>query len=174
MKVGTFLGAVAIVLAALPDTAQGCGDKFLVPGRGVRFPSRANREAAAVLLYAPSGSTLSAAVTSLSLEVRLRGAGYRPLFITNETTFDSLLRSGAWDVVVVDLGNAPSVQRRLTSTQTAVVLPVATDADSAMLAQIKRDYPQVLKSPARDRAFVDALDKIIVAKARTKSKTRGA
>jgi len=169
-----FVGALAVVLAVLPDAAQGCGDKFLVPGRGVRFPSRVEREAAAVLLYAPSGSLLSQAMMSLSLEARLRTAGYRPIIVASDSDFDRLVRSRGWDVVVVDLGNVPDVRSRFAEVQAPVLLPVASDADRATLTQVGREYPQVLKSPKRDRAFVEALDKIIAARSRAKSKTRGA
>jgi hypothetical protein len=174
MSTRAFIGALAISLAVLPGNAEGCGDKFLVPGRGVRFPSRANREAAKVLLYAPSGSTLNETIARLSLDARLRAVGYRPSFVTSEAEFESLLRGGAWDVVVVDLANARDVQARLGGMHATVVLPVASDAAMTTLTHVARDYPHVLKSPRRDRAFVDALDRIVVAKTRSKTKTRDA
>lgn len=163
---------IALVFAG-PAAVQGCGDKFLVPSRGVRVPPRIDRASASVLLFTRPGSALSRTITTLSIDARLRKAGYRSTLVESEAAFDSVLRGGTWDVVVVDLADAPDVQSRLSAAPATVVLPVTSDASGAALAKAARIYPQVLKSPKRDRAFVDAVDKAVVARARAKTKTRG-
>ena len=169
------VGVVIAGILAVPANVQGCGDKFLVPGRGVRFPDRiVNREAIAVLLYARSGAALDKTITSLSVDARLRTAGYRSVSVANETGLESVLRSAVWDVVVVELADAADVQSRLSPAAATIVLPVVSDASATTPASATRAYPQVLKSPKKDRAFVDAIDKVIAARARARTKTRGA
>jgi hypothetical protein len=172
MRTRAIVGLLLAGMLAVPANVQGCGDKFFVPGRGVRFPNRVvNREAIAVLLYARSGAALNKTITSLSVDARLRTAGYRSVFVASEATLESVLRSAVWDVVVVELADAPDVQSRLPPATATIVLPVVSDAATVTLTSAKSTYPQVLKSPKKDRAFVDAIDKVVAARAKTK--TRG-
>jgi hypothetical protein len=147
-----------------------CGDKFLVPGRGPRFMTAADRGSATVLLYAVPGSPLHAALAKLSVESTLRKAGYRPMPVSTEAAFAAALRTGTWDVAIVDLSDGPLVVSRLATAAAPILLPVAYDTSDEVMKNAKQRYPQVLRSPKKNQAFLDAIDKIILARARTRAK----
>jgi hypothetical protein len=165
-------------LLALVTPAGGllaCGDKFLVPGRGARFPvPRVDRGSATVLLYARPGSTLDENLRRLSVEARLRTAGYRPTLVTSETGLAEVLRDGTWDVVVTDLADGPAILGRLPPTAAPTVVPVAYGASRAALEQARRHYRAVLTSPTRSQAFLQTVDRAVVARARARVEAAGA
>ena len=108
------VAALAALLVCVSTDLGACGDKFLVPSRGVRFqPRPADRAAAQVLVYARPGSALSDTLVRLSVGARLRAAGYRPTFVTSEAGLGDLLGRAPWDVVVVDLDDGPALAPRL-------------------------------------------------------------
>lgn len=165
------LAASAAVVVTLPADLPACGDKFLVPGRGARFRGRVvDRESATVLLYARPGSALAQALGALSVETRLRAAGYRPTLVGSQEDFEKAFRGSGWDVVIVDLVDAPEVTR-LSAVSTPLVLPVAHELPKAALDDAKRRYSQVLRSPRRYQTFLEALDKLISARARRRARS---
>ena len=174
MLMRALVAAAVLALVVPPADLLACGDKFLVPGRGARFRDRAvNREAAAVLLYAPPGSGLNRTVQAQTVEASLRKAGYRPTLVTSETVFDSALHGRAWDVVVVDLADGPAIVRKLRATTAPHVLPVAYGASKAALNEARHQYRRVLDSPTKQRAIVHAVDDVVAERARTRGKPVG-
>lgn len=165
--------AVVVALAvALPGDTLACGDKFLVPGRGVRFRGRpVHRESVAVLLYARPGSSLGETLRALSVEARLRKAGYRPTLATSEAGLESVLRVGAWDVVVVDLADAPGIVQRLSTAPAPTVLPVVYASTRATVDAARRQYRQVVTSPTKHSSFLEAVDRAVAAQARARAKS---
>ena len=162
--------AVTLVFA-LPGDMLACGDKFLVPSRGARFHNRpVDRASATILLYARPGTALNETLTTQPVEARLRAAGYRPTLVISEAGLDGVLRSGSWDVVVADLADEPTLGPRLATSPAPILLPVVYGATKATLDEAKRRYRQVLKSPRREQSFLDAVDAVIAA--RTRARTR--
>jgi hypothetical protein len=167
------LAACLAVIASLSGDLWACGDKFLVPSRGIRVQrGPVIHESARVLLYATPGSRLSATFHTLSVEGTLRKAGHRPTTISSDRVFDAALRDGAWDIVIVDLANGPRVPRGLT---TAIVVALAPDTSRETIVAAKKEYAQVLRAPTKNRAFVEAVERVIVAgaKARKAATTTG-
>jgi hypothetical protein len=163
--------AGCLCLAVLaPADVVACGDKFLVPGRSMRFAPLVNRESARILLYATPGSALGATLASLSVELTLRKAGYRPTSVSSATDFEAALSAGGWDVIVVDLADGPLMVSRFPSPAAPTVLPVAYSPARDTLEDAKKHYPQVLKSPKKHQAFLEAIDKAIVARAKARAK----
>jgi DNA-binding NtrC family response regulator len=158
------------MVIALPGDLPACGDKFLVPSRGARFRFRVvDRESATVLLYARPGSALAETLRTLSVEARLRTAGYRPTLVGSREEFASACRRGGWDVVVVDLADASDVDR-LSTSWAPLVLPVAQGVPRAAVDEAKRQYRLVLKSPTKYRAFLDAIDEAIAVRTRARAR----
>ena len=169
----TFVAAVLLVFVSLPVGMLACGDKFLVPGRGVRFRDRpVNREAAAVLLYAPPGSRLNGTVQAQPVEASLRTAGYRPTLVTSEAELDTALHGRAWDVVVLDLAHGPAILRRLPAVSAPDVLPVAYGASKAARGEARQHYRRVVDAPTKQRAIIRAVDDVLAERARARSTDR--
>lgn len=174
MLTRTISAALLLVFVSLAADLLACGDKFLVPGRGVRFRDRpVNRDAAAVLLYAPPGSGLNGTAQAQTVEASLRKGGYRPTLVTSEADLDTALHGRAWDVLVLDLADGPAIVRKLPTTTAPDVLPVVYGASKAALNEARHQYRRVLDSPTKQRAIVQAVDDVVAERARTRGKQVG-
>ena len=138
------LRPVAAMLLTLTAGCAGaellaCGDKFLVVSRGTRFErAPLARQNVGILLYANPTSDLRKAITSLSVEAALRKAGYRPFSVSNIDDLDKALRAGGWELVVVNLADAPAASTRVGGPDAPLVLPVALNPPRAVLAAAKK------------------------------------
>ena len=158
MKILLHVGAIALTIAATPNGLDACGDKFLVPARGSGFErAPATGTPAEVLLYAPPESGLPAVLGELSLAPALRRAGYRPVMVVTREEFDQALTLKRWDLVVVDLATARTLAGRLQAATDPAVVPVVSQSKNE-LADARRQYSSVLRTPARSRALIDVLD----------------
>ena len=173
MKMKMVIVGLVLVSGAATAVPTACGDKFLLPSRGTRFqqPPR-SRNPASILLYANPTSPLPRTLNRLSVSAALRRVGYRPLSVSTLEDLERALGEGAWDIVFVDLADGPAVRARVTGRATTVVLPVAAQPTSEEFAQARRQFPRVMKSPARSQAFVDAVDDAMAARAGADAKTR--
>jgi hypothetical protein len=163
--------AVAFTFA-VPGDMLACGEKFFVPSRGARFNKRpVDRASATILLYARPGTALSETLATQSVEARLRAAGYRPTLVTSEAGLDGAAREPGWAVVVVDLADAPGVARRMAGSAMPTVVPVVYDVPKTTLDEARHQYRQVLRSPKKDKAFLEAVDAAIAARARTRTRS---
>jgi len=137
-----------------------CGDKFLVPSRGMRFELTSGaRQAATVLVYARPASSLADIFERLAIERALRNAGYRPTIVANSGEFAHILQQGNWDVVLIDVTDGPLKDAPPGS---PAVLAVAAHANGNDLARARPQYTAILKSPSHSQAFVEAFDAAIV------------
>jgi hypothetical protein len=167
--------SVAVALVALtvaaPVEMLACGDKFLVPGRSARFKNKVDRDGVTILLYARPGTPLDATLRTLSLEARLRTAGYRPTLVTSLEDIERAFRGGGWDVVVADLADAAGFAGRLPASSGPSVLPVTYQVPKTTVSEAKRQYGQVLNQPGKHHTFVDAIDDVVATRARTRAKS---
>ena len=151
-------GLLALVVASVMAVDLGaCGDKFLVPGRGLRLaPSSADRANAAVLIYAPATSRLADAMSRLKTEAALRRAGYRPVVAAAPAEL-SQASTRTWDAVLFEPAVAADVAFVATANPTALVAVTDTTARPD-LDRLRAQYATVLKSPLRNQDVLDALD----------------
>jgi hypothetical protein len=152
------IGLVILIAGMTAADVWACGDKFLVPSRGMRFQlTPGARERAAVLLYVNPATSLSGLFARLSIGPALRRAGYRPTIVADADEFTRTLRRANWDIVLLDLADGP-----LRDLPEAVGLPavlgVAAHATGSEVARVNQHYAAVLKSPNRSQAFVEAID----------------
>ncbi len=147
-----------------------CGDKFLVPSRGLRFElTPSAREQARILLYMNPASSLPGLFARLSLDAALHKSGYRAAVASDAEEVERLLRQGTWDVVLLDLidGQAGSI---VPPPGGPAVLAVAVNQRDSDLSRAKKQYAAILKSPTRSQAVVDALDVAVVTRRAAQSK----
>jgi hypothetical protein len=162
-RVALIVGVVAAA-GLLGADLLACGEKFLVPGRGLHLSrTPAERGAAGLLVLASPKTALSQALGRLNVEASLRKAGYAPRRLADVADLASVLPSRRWDVLVVDLTEAAVVRDRLRHTNPSLlVLPVAHKPSTVQLAQARRDFPIVLKSLGRSQDALDVLDEALV------------
>ena len=145
-----------------------CGDKFLVIARGTRF-QRASvaRVSASILLYANPTSNMPKALANVPVESVLRKAGYQPTTVMSKSEFESALGRGGWDLIVLDLAEGPQMISRVRDASPAV-LSVAYNITGGDLADARKRYQHVLKSPTRSQSFLDAVDEALAARPKLK------
>jgi hypothetical protein len=163
--------AGVVIAAGLVSSVDvsACGDKFLIVGRGTRF-QRASvaRMSAAILVYANPATNMTKALANVPVESVLRKAGYKPTVVTSNNEFESALGRGGWDLVVVDLAEGPQVIGRMRAADGPAVLPVAYNPSSNDLANARKQFTRVLKSPTKSQPFLDAIDEALAARLKMK------
>ena len=159
--------AILLASSAVADVLA-CGDKFLVPSRGMRFELKPSvRQEASVLLYLESPSGPTDRFDRSSIGVALQKAGYRPTIAANLDELDRTLRGGTWDAVLLDLSSG---SLDLAPAPGVPVVAFAVNAKPGDLARAKKRYATVLKAPTRGQAFVDAIDAAVAARRAAQAK----
>lgn len=156
--------------AATGGDLMACGDKFLIVSRGTRFQRAAIRTSASILVYADPASNLPKALANVPIDATLRKAGYKPTTVTTPADLEAALGRGGWDLVLVDVAESQTIRGRIRG-GAPIVLPVVYNASGAELAQAKKQYPLVMKSPTKNQGFLDTIDEALALKAKTGNKT---
>jgi hypothetical protein len=157
--------------AATGGDLLACGDKFLIVSRGTRFQRAALRTSASILVVADPASNLPKALANVPVDATLRKAGYTPTTVTNAADLEAALARGGWDLVLVDVAASQAITGRTRGAAAPMILPVVYNASGADLAQAKKQYPLVLKSPTKNQAFLDTIDEAIALKTKPQAKT---
>ena len=170
MKVwATLAGLVLLAGFGSNDHLLACGDKFLVSSRGTRYQrAPVSYGPAAILIYANPASDVPKALASVSVASTLGRVGYRPTLVENAAQFEAMLSRGGWDLVLVGMADAQAVSQRVKSY--AVVLPVVLTTED--LKQTRKQFPVVLKGPAKSEAFLEVISDALASRPKPKPKVR--
>jgi hypothetical protein len=155
---------LAMALIGVKGSVLACGDKFLVVSRGTRFDHPAARRAAAILIYAKPGTRMAASLASAPFEDTLRKAGYLPTTVTSAQALDKALQTGEWALVLADLADVQDVRAGQRAAISPLVLPVIDNPSGDALKAAKKQYQHVLKTPAKSRVLLDAIDEAMTVK----------
>jgi hypothetical protein len=152
---------VLLCVCAAGPTADllACGEKFLVPTRGTRF-ARAPlpRQDASILVYASDTSGLSRLMARLPVAATLEKAGYRATVATTRQDLSSALASRQWDLIVIDVGDAPLVSDAGRAPAGTTVLPVSYALSGEGWKAARKQNPAAVKAPGKSAAFVEMID----------------
>jgi ABC-type amino acid transport substrate-binding protein len=157
---------VAVVLFS-GAAALACGDKLLAIGRGLRFQRVYAAHEANLLIYSPlarSGATLS----STKLQSTLKRAVHNLKMVQGDSELDEALKSGKFDVVLVELADLGDIKRHLQSAPSKpVILPILIKPSKAELAAAQKDYKFALKATSDDFEYLSAIDEAMKVRLRT-------
>ena len=133
-----------------------CGDKLLHLSRIHRLhPSTVE---GAVVVFARPNSLLDNAA-SLHLEKAFKDEGLAVRLVSSEDELAEIVQSGKAVVVIVDISDKDVIQR-LPAATSLLVVPVIAKGDLASQADAKQ-FPAMIKSPAKSGKFVDAVDRAV-------------
>ena len=158
---------VCVSIALAPAAVQACGEKLLALGRLIRFESRHSPRPASVLLYAPQSAT-GRPIADPNLESALKEAGHAVRAATTIADLESALGSGAYDVVLANITDAPEIERaQAVAAAHAIVLPaIYLFAPTQAKEQVKADRAAASKTfgvlvevPGRPGHYCAAVDK---------------
>lgn len=144
--------------------AHACGDKALRIGRGIRFQRTSHP--AAVLIYIPSNSTRASQLQSM-----LKKVGHKPHAVQGVDKLGEALKSGQYDLVFMDLAEAPSLEKQIaTAASKPVLVPVVSQGSKAEVTAAQKQYRYFVKDPHSADRYLDAIDQALRSRVRLLSK----
>jgi DNA-binding NtrC family response regulator len=156
-----WMSLVAVLGLSTGADLLGCGDKFLVAGRGTRYQRPKNARAASVLIYADPSSGLAAALQKVSLETVLKREGHRSTMVGTLDQLSAILAGGRFDVVLAADSVAPAIEERIGSSPDAPVLVAFCTKTSGKEHDAGKRTACSLKAPAKEGALLEAIDKAV-------------
>jgi hypothetical protein len=157
--VGPILAVVAVLLQNA-DTAQACGDKFLLVGRGVSFHhAYAAIYPASIVVYAQPQRGAGKAIRDPRFQSDLKLAGHRVLFVENDGALARTLESDRIDLILTDVDDADRMSKQVaTSPSAPAVLPVMYEPTKDEARAIEARYHCQLKSSDRIDRYLSTID----------------
>jgi hypothetical protein len=155
-----FGGVLALVAGMLWTTAAfACGDKLMFLLGGVRFRQIASAHPASILAYTRENSAVPAVVRNLEMQPTLRRAGYRVTAVESPARFAEELKTGFFDVVLIDASDADALgeQARLAPSKPAL-LPVVSKSNKVEAAAARKKFRRVLNTPSNANDYLDTID----------------
>jgi hypothetical protein len=173
------LRLVAVATAVLAGLAgqrplQACGDKFLLPPRGLSF-EEAYRAAhpGLVVLYIP-GQRLGPGTEYAKVQSLLTRAGHRVVVAQSKDQLDSALAQNKTDIIVTSFSEAATAGAGLDHWPIGpVILPVLTAPTKAQKTACKQAYPCLLESKDKPERFVAVANEVMNDRVKALDRKRG-
>ena len=165
------LGFTALAAAFMflgSHSARACGDKLLAMTRSIDlFKAYVPWRSASILIYqAHAGSPLK----DKQFQSSLKAAGHKVETLDAESQIDRKLSMGKYDLVLVDISDAVSVQQRLSSAPSGpAVLPILSKPTKNELAAAEKQYGAAIIIPAVFTQNLEAIDRIMKSRAHSSS-----
>jgi hypothetical protein len=159
MKKLLFLFALATVaLITVSTNASACGDKFLVVGRGLRYErAYAAEHPGSILIY--RNRNYDDPKAGSDLENALKKAGHKVQSVDDVTTLGAILKSTKFDLVVINLSDAPMLEEQIISSAfKPAVLPVIYNKTGTELAAAGKQYDCILKASGKNTDALKVVD----------------
>ena len=138
-KTALLAGVMTVGLVAA-ETAQACGDKFLLLGRGVKYQrAYAAIYPASIVIYAAPKRNAAKAIRDPRLQNELKLAGHRVSLVDTEAGLARALSSERVDLVLTGVADADAASRQgVASASKPTVLPVMYEPTREQVKAIGR------------------------------------
>jgi hypothetical protein len=155
------LAAVMLAIAGAlffgGGVAAGCGDKFVLLGRGARF-ARA-KHPSSILIYMRPGSRVPAAEKEFRLEASLKAAGHRPHVAESESEVRQEIESGKYDLVLADFRDVSDLRRQAGAISSKPsILPLLYEPTAEELASAEKDASCSARPSNKTRDLITVID----------------
>ena len=168
-----FLKGLAVCAAApfaLSTVAFACGDKLMLSLGNVRYGQvNGSAHPAVILAYTPRNSPVADVVKELELQSAAKRAGVTFYSLDDPARLDEALKSQKYDLLLVDAGDADSLEGQVQSSKT-LVLPVVYQSSKAAAAEEEKKFHCVLTAPNSAGRYLSAIDRAMEVKQKTRSK----
>jgi hypothetical protein len=168
-KMPLTMALAAVVFLSGAPAVLGCGDKFVVLGRGMRFGrASAAKFPGAVLIYVNPASHMPAAMKEFQLETTIKTAGHKTRVVESVADFEQALASGKYDIVLADIADSPDIQKGAAAAASKPsVIPVLYKPTPAELAAVEKKYGCLI-APASSRGadLLPVLDQAMQSRAK--------
>jgi hypothetical protein len=149
--------ALGLTLVLGGNVALGCGDKFVLLGRGTRFthakyPSR-------VLIYMRAGSRVEIVEKKFHLEAVLKAAGHRPTVVESAEDVRPALQSQQFQIVLADITDVQELRKESAScAEKPSVIPILYEPTAQEIAQAERDASCLARPSSKSRDLIGVID----------------
>ena len=162
------LGAALVGSIVPGGEAIGCGDKFVVLGRGARFASvHAAPRPASILIYSVPGSQMATAEKEYGLTATLKLAGHKPAVVSDQMQVGKALASRKCDLILAAASDTASLKETVSAASSdALVIPVLTHPTDAELSAAKKQYACLVKASSKNNDLLSVIDEAMLDKSK--------
>jgi CheY-like chemotaxis protein len=148
---------LVLVFIMYAQNGQSCGDKFLLIGRGLRYEKiYIASHPASMVIYSLKDKEAK------NLEVTLQKAGHKIKDASTEQELFSLLNSGKFDLVLMDLNNAGLLSEKiLQSSSKPFILPVINQSKVQNAELNRMQQPCILKYQQKNKDAIKLIDQVM-------------
>lgn len=153
-------GSALAFLIAVPaaNTGLACGDKFLRTGFGILQQTYAPKFSAAVLVFAPPGSTGAALLKEQKFQAALEKAGHKLVVVKDEAHLRQVMRPGEFDLALGALDDRSILEAELNAASAPTLLFVQGKQKKAEVEACKQQYDCQLKTSDRLDEYLKHMD----------------
>lgn len=155
-----FTVGMVLATAALAVTAVfACGDKLMLLVGSARFGQiHLGAHPASILAYAPGNSPVPAVLRELERRPALKQAVHKFHTVENLADLDEALKTGKYDLLLVDRADADLAQQQAQSNPSRpVVLPMVYKSTKAEAIQLEKKFHCLLKAPGSSTQYLVAI-----------------
>jgi hypothetical protein len=155
--------AAAGTCLLLSPPLSGCGDKFVVLGRGLRFQAvHMSAHPASILIYMNPNSHVPAAEKELQLQATLRLAGHKPHAVEASSDLDKALSSGSYDLVLADLSDVATLEPEVhAAASKPEIVPILYNPTPTELEAAKKQYSCLFKADKKSHELLTVIDEAV-------------
>ena len=165
------LGVNIVVCWGLP--ANGCGDKLLVLGRGIRLEALLGNRPAKILAYQHSGTHGAELIADPEFQSALKSAGYQFRVVRDIEELEVALRLGKYDLLVADIADVSAIGPAVPSSAGAPALvPILYQPTKPEVSVAEKQYHHVLKSPHKISGNLSVIEQALETKLDTEAKLK--
>ena len=165
--------AFALAIGALISTTGfACGDKLVLTIGNLRFRQISESpHPASILAYTPRNSPVGEVLKQLEQQPAGKRVGLTFHSFDDPARLDEMLRARKYDLLLVDAGDAESLEREAQSVASKpVVVPVVSQSSKAAAAQAEKTFHCVLTVPNSPRSYLSAIDRAMDFKLKARSR----
>lgn len=156
----SFVVALLLMAAVLPlQPLDACGDKFMLPSRGLTFlQAHKPSSAATILMFAPA-ATAAQILSAARVEAMLTYVGHHVTVARTQEQFAQLMGDPKVDIVLTDLRQAAALVHDVqASASRPTIVPVMNSVSKADEASCKALYFCQLKGDDKPEKYLATID----------------
>jgi hypothetical protein len=163
-RVAMSLCLVAAGALLAEGEVRACGDKLLVLGRDVRSQRvHGAVQHGSILVFLDEGGHLQEALRERGLRQDLELAGHSLRMVSDPAELVAEIRSGAHDVLIVDIATAAALGSEVLSVPGGpILLPVVVNPTGDEWAEAAARFSCIRRSPSLGKHYLAVIDEAIV------------
>jgi hypothetical protein len=165
------LGVGILTVGGVP--ANGCGDKLLVLGRGIRLEALLGNRSVKILAYQRTGTHGAELIADPEFQSALKNAGYQLRIVRDMEEVEVALRLGKYDLVISDIADTSVIEPTvLSAANTPALIPILYQPTKADLASVEKRYRYALKMPRKAGGNLSVLEQALETKLDAEAKLK--